>query len=70
MPVYKLGTSENGGFRSILPSDPKPPPKVGTVIAYALAVALGLGGCVMICVVLDDGASPKYDSISAAPTSA
>lgn len=70
MPVYKLGPAENGGFRSILPPDPKPPSKAGSVLAYALAIALGLGGCIMICVLIDDQASrSQYNPTAAAPPS-
>lgn len=54
MSVYKLGPSPSGGFRTILPPDPKPPSKVGKVLAFALTFGLGLLGGVGACMLLDD----------------
>jgi hypothetical protein len=59
MPVYKLGPTASGGYRSILPPDPEEKSKVGAVLACAVAAMVGLGGCVMICAVLDDKATDQ-----------
>lgn len=44
MPAYRLGPSESGGYRNILPLDQKPSSKVGAGLTYVLVFALGLIG--------------------------
>lgn len=53
MPVYRLGRSENGGFRSIHSPHPTPPSRIGTFLARALLASLAIGGCAAICLMLD-----------------
>lgn len=57
MSVYKLGPSQSGGFRTILPPDPKPPSKVGRVLGYVLTIGLGLVGGGALCALFNDRAS-------------
>lgn len=64
MPVYKLGPSENGGFRSILPPDPEPGSKAGTVLGYALAVAIGAIGGALACAAVGDGLPRSHEDRS------
>ena len=59
MPVYKLGPTSEGGYRSVLPPDPEEKSMVGTVLACTVAAIIGLGGCVMVCSFLDDKAAAK-----------
>lgn len=53
MPVYRLGPSKNGGFRSIHSPDPTPPSRIWSFIAYVLLVSSGIGGCSVICLLMD-----------------
>lgn len=53
MPIYRLGPSENGGFRSIHSPDPTPPTRIWSFVAYALLVGSGVGGCSAICWLMD-----------------
>lgn len=56
MPVYKLGGSESGGYRNLLPPDPKPPFRAGRVVSYALAFVIGLVSGGVVCTLLEDRA--------------
>lgn len=59
MPVYKLGPTSGGGYRSVLPPDPEEKSMVGTVLACTLAAMVTLGGCVLVCSMLDDTAAAE-----------
>lgn len=61
MPAYKMGAFESGGFRSLLPPDPRPPSRAWTILACVLAIALGIGSCALVCAMIDGRSSgPKY----------
>lgn len=53
MPVYRLGPSKNGGFRSIHSPDPMPTSRIWSFLAYVLLVSSGIGGCSVICSLMD-----------------
>lgn len=55
MPVYKLGPTPGGGYRSVLPPDTEEKSRLGTLLAFTFVAVLGVGGCVTICALLDDG---------------
>jgi hypothetical protein len=57
MPVYKLSPSESGGFRILLPPDPKPPSKAWQIFGYVLTFVVGLVVGVVNCALLDDSIS-------------
>jgi hypothetical protein len=57
MPVYRLGPTAGSGFRSVHSPDPEGKSKVGTVLACAVAILMAVGGCVLICVLLEDPAN-------------
>lgn len=53
MPVYRLGPSKSGGFRSIHATDLTPPSRIWSFIAYVVLVSSGIGGCSVICLLMD-----------------
>jgi hypothetical protein len=57
MPVYKLGPTPGGGYRSVLPPDPEKKSSSGTVLACAISALMGLGGGFALCALLDDEAT-------------
>lgn len=57
MTIYRLSPSESGGYRNLLPPDPKPPFKAGRVVLYALVFAIGLIAGGLICTLLEERAS-------------
>ncbi len=68
MPAYKLSASESGGFRSLLPPDPKPPSRIGRILGYVLTFVIGVAGGVLICAPAEDRTMrPQYDNGLAVP---
>lgn len=68
MPMYKMSASQSGGFRILLPPDPRPPSKFGKILGYVLTFAVGLAGGILLCALPESrNAGSQYYNAPAKP---